>query len=71
MTWNITGEPTDVELLSNGTTRVDLEHRGWERLIEAQLEKDCAVPSACLGGSFTRGWRTILGQFTIAAEGER
>lgn len=74
MTWNITGEPTDVELrftqLDDGTTRVDLEHRGWERLTEAQLGEDCALPGGYLGGSFTRGWATILGRFTVAAEGE-
>jgi uncharacterized protein YndB with AHSA1/START domain len=75
MTWNITGEPTDVELrftsLDDGTTRVDLEHRGWERLTEAQLGEDCALPGGYLGGSFTRGWATILDRFIAAAEGER
>ena len=59
MTWNITGEPTDVELsftaLDDGTTRVDLEHRGWDRLTEAQLGEDCALPGGYLGGSFERG----------------
>ena len=73
MTWNITGEPTDVELsftaLDDGTTRVDLEHRGWDRLTEAQLGEDCALPGGYLGGSFERGWRTILGAFVTAAEG--
>jgi hypothetical protein len=73
MTWNITGEPTDVELqftaLDDGTTRVDLEHRGWDRLTEAQLGEDCALPGGYLGGSFERGWRTILGRLITAAEG--
>ena len=72
MTWNITGGPTDVELrftaTDDGTTRVDLEHRGWERLTEAQLGEDCALPGGYLGGSFERGWRTILGSFLTAAE---
>ncbi|HEY4226584.1 MAG TPA: SRPBCC domain-containing protein [Pseudolysinimonas sp.] len=74
MTWNITGEPTDVELrftdLDDGSTRVDLEHRGWERLTEAQLGEDCALPGGYLGGSFTRGWATILRRFVAATEGE-
>jgi uncharacterized protein YndB with AHSA1/START domain len=75
MTWNITGEPTDVELrftaLEDGTTQVDLEHRGWERLTDAQLGKDCALPGGYLGGSFNRGWTIILGRFTALAEGDR
>lgn len=75
MSWNITGEPTDVELrftaLDDGSTRVDLEHRGWERLTEAQLGEDCALPGGYLGGSFTRGWTAILDRFIAAAEGDR
>ena len=74
MSWNITGEPTDVELrftaLDGASTRVDLEHRGWERLTEAQLGEDCALPGGYLGGSFTRGWAIILDRFIASAEGQ-
>jgi uncharacterized protein YndB with AHSA1/START domain len=72
MSWNITGVPTDVEVSFTGesdtTTRVDLEHRGWERLTEAQLGDDCALPGGYLGGSFTRGWAVILDRFAMAVE---
>lgn len=75
MTWNFTAEPTDVELrftaLDDGSTRVDLEHRGWERLTEAQLGEDCALPGGYFGGSFARGWATILDRFIATAEGDR
>lgn len=64
MTWNITGEPTEVELrfvaIEDQLTRVDLEHRGWERLTPAQLEASCAVPGGYAGGAFNRGWSIIL-----------
>jgi hypothetical protein len=49
MTWNVTGTPTEVELdfaaLGPALTRIQLEHRGWERLSGAELEEDCAIPA--------------------------
>jgi hypothetical protein len=72
MSWNITGTPTEVELRfiaeAADRTRVELEHRGWDRLTEAQLSEACALPGGYLGGSFSAGWTRILNQFTKAAE---
>ncbi|MCU1556189.1 MAG: activator of Hsp90 ATPase 1 family protein [Microbacteriaceae bacterium] len=72
MTWNVTGTPTEVELRFTSedvdSTRVDLEHRGWEKLTEAQLTEACALPGGYLGGSFNEGWTRILAQLTSAAE---
>lgn len=71
MTWNVTGTPTEVELRFRAEaadrTRVDLEHRGWDRLSEAQLVQACALPGGYLGGSFTEGWSRILACFAEAA----
>lgn len=67
MTWNITRPPTEVSLsflpLGPGLTRVHLEHAGWERLSEAELGEDCALPGGYLGGSFETGWNQILGRY--------
>lgn len=64
MTWNITGTPTEVALrfteLAPALTRVELEHRGWDRLTEEELGRDCALPGGYRGGSFQRGWVVIL-----------
>jgi hypothetical protein len=50
---------TEVELrfrtLGPALTRVELEHRGWERLTEEQL----AAVSAVAGG-YSAGWAHIL-----------
>ncbi|MGN6127349.1 MAG: SRPBCC domain-containing protein [Humibacter sp.] len=74
MTWNVTGVPTEVELRftaeASDRTRVDLEHRGWDRLSEEQLREDCALPGGYRGGSFQRGWRIILQDFVDAVNGE-
>jgi hypothetical protein len=74
MTWNITGTPTEVELRftaeAERCTRVDLEHRGWEKLTEAQLSEACALPGGYLGGSFRAGWARILDSFTLFTESE-
>lgn len=68
MTWNITGEPTEVELrfvaVDEFRTRVDLEHRGWENLTSQQLRAACAIPGGHAGGAFDRGWNIILTAFT-------
>jgi hypothetical protein len=70
MTWNVTGTPTEVELrfvaLDEATTRVDLEHRGWDRLPPEELRAACALPGGYSGGAFERGWATILGAFADA-----
>jgi hypothetical protein len=72
ISWNITGTPTEVELCfsveTEKLTRVDLEHRGWEKLTEAQLSEACALPGGYLGGSFRAGWARILDCFTTFAE---
>ena len=67
MTWNITGTPTEVEIefteVAAGLTRVELEHRGWENLSEAELAADCGVPGGYYGGAFNTGWSHILNAF--------
>ena len=72
MTWNVTGTPTVVALrfqrVSDGITRVELEHRGWERLTEAELGEDCAIAGGYRGGAFHRGWEEILRRFTHTVE---
>jgi hypothetical protein len=64
MTWNVTGEPTEVELrfsaVGPARTRVEVEHRGWEKLDEEQLAAACALPGGYSGGAFAQGWATIL-----------
>jgi len=53
--------PTEVEVrfLAQGpVTRVDLEHRGWERLGE---------PGQRFRSEFMNGWPTVLGQYRRAA----
>jgi uncharacterized protein YndB with AHSA1/START domain len=74
MTWCITPAVTEVELrfrpLGPALTRVELEHRGWEALAEADLGTDCALPGGYAGGSFQRGWELILEKFRTAVEEE-
>lgn len=64
MTWTITAQVTEVELtfrpLGPALTRVELEHRGWERLSGEQLREV---------GAFAEGWTRILSAFRTAAEG--
>ncbi|WP_238402680.1 SRPBCC domain-containing protein [Cellulomonas sp. H30R-01] len=82
MSWSITPEPTEVELrfrsLAPSLTRVSVEHRGWERMTDAQLEVACALPGGYRGGAFVRGWGVILDALatrahagTVAEGGER
>jgi hypothetical protein len=67
LTWDIiTPRVTEVELrfreLAPSLTRVDLEHRGWDKLTEADF--------AALGkrrDSYDSGWAMILRLFTEAA----
>lgn len=71
MTWNIAAK-TEVELtfaeLGPALTRVAVEHRGWERLSDEELTKDCALPGGYFGGAFDKGWADILGCFAAAME---
>jgi uncharacterized protein YndB with AHSA1/START domain len=72
MTWNMTSVATEVELtfvaLGPALTRVAVEHRGWEKLTDEQLAKDCALPGGYAGGSFDKGWAWILSRLAAAAE---
>jgi hypothetical protein len=68
MSWCMTPATTEIELrfqpLGPGLTRVQVEHRGWAALSEADLAKECALPGGgYLGGSYNRGWTLILDAF--------
>jgi uncharacterized protein YndB with AHSA1/START domain len=60
LAWNILereGEQTEVEvrfLPEGARTRVELEHRGWERLAESAAEKR---------DSYDSGWDLVLGTY--------
>lgn len=73
MTWAIVSALTEVELtfaeLGPALTRVSLEHRGWEKLSDEQLARDCALPGGYLNGSFDQGWALILSALAAAAGG--
>ncbi len=60
MTWRVTATPTEVEVRftseANGT-RVDLEHRGWERFGEGADEKR---------GQYDSGWIAVLDRYVAA-----
>jgi len=64
MTWNITGTPTEVQLrftaVDSQTTRVDVDHRGWDQLSLDELTAACGLPGGYAGGAFNRGWSIIL-----------
>jgi hypothetical protein len=71
MTWCMTPATTEVELrfkpLGPALTRVEVEHRGWEALSEADLARECALPGGgYAGGSYSRGWTLILASFQEA-----
>jgi hypothetical protein len=58
--WHITGTPTEVEVRftpEGERTRVDLEHRGFERLEDGAARRD----------SYNNGWVTVLGRYAEAA----
>jgi uncharacterized protein YndB with AHSA1/START domain len=73
MTWNFTKVATEVELtfaeLGPALTRVAVEHRGWEKLTDAELAEDCALPGGYASGAFIKGWAHILACLAAAAEG--
>jgi uncharacterized protein YndB with AHSA1/START domain len=60
LAWNVLnreGELTEVEVRfspEDGGTRVELEHRGWERVTGAAAEKR---------GSYDTGWDFVLGKY--------
>lgn len=63
LTWDIVQPPvTEVELtfraLAPSLTRVQVEHRGWEKLTDDQL--------AGLRGDYAAGWAMILRRFGAA-----
>lgn len=64
LAWNILNaeaEPTEVEvrfLRDGDATRVELEHRGWERLGESGAEKR---------GNYDSGWDFVLAQYVGGA----
>ena len=74
ISWELTAVETEVELtftaLGPALTRVAVEHRGWERLTQAQLDADCATPGngGYSGGAYSTGWLRILGLLAQAAE---
>jgi Activator of Hsp90 ATPase homolog 1-like protein len=58
--WHITGVPTEVEVRftpEGDRTRVDLEHRGFERLEDGAERRE----------SYNNGWVTVLGRYAAAA----
>ena len=58
--WHITGVPTEVEVRftpEGERTRVELEHRGFERLEDGEARRD----------SYNNGWVTVLGRYAAAA----
>jgi hypothetical protein len=73
MRWELTPVATEVELtfraLGPALTRVEVEHRGWEALDDAQLGRDCALPGGYHGGAYVEGWRRILTRFAETAGG--
>jgi Activator of Hsp90 ATPase homolog 1-like protein len=57
--WHITGTPTEVEVRftpEGDRTRVELEHRGFERLEDGAERRE----------SYSSGWVTVLGRYTEA-----
>ena len=67
MTWEVFGAPTAVELrfrpLGPALTRVELEHRGWERLSE-----DEQAQARQAAGGYGAGWETVLAALGESAE---
>jgi len=58
--------PTEVEVTfdeRDGATRVELEHRGWERLSDGFREDLYPI--------YVRGWTTTLARFAAAADRDR
>jgi uncharacterized protein YndB with AHSA1/START domain len=65
--WHVNSDnpPTEVEVTftSEGeSTRVELEHRGWERYGDQASD---------VSGGYNSGWESVLGRFVQAANEER
>jgi Activator of Hsp90 ATPase homolog 1-like protein len=57
--WHITGTPTEVEVRftpDGDRTRIDLEHRGFERLEDGEARRE----------SYSNGWVTVLARYEAA-----
>lgn len=67
MTWEVLPAVTEVEIrfleLGPALTRVELEHRGWERLTAEQI-----VACTTVEGGYREGWRIILGRLAALSE---
>ncbi|KAB2342437.1 SRPBCC family protein [Actinomadura rudentiformis] len=68
LTWEIppaAGTEVEVRFSAVGPslTRVELEHRGWDKLPPERLAAAAAVP-----GGFDEAWSLILGRFAAVAE---
>jgi hypothetical protein len=67
MTWDILPGETEVQLsfraLGPALTRVEVEHRGWERLTDEQFAQ---LPTA--RGGYSEGWKLILATFARTQE---
>lgn len=67
ITWEVVPAVTEVEVrfraLGPALTRVELEHRGWEKLTEEQLATATAAP-----GGYEAGWARIVEALRTAAE---
>ena len=58
--WHITGTPTEVEVRftpEGDRTRIDLEHRGFERLEDGAARRE----------SYNNGWVTVLERYAAEA----
>lgn len=66
ITWQTLSQTTEVELrfreLAPALTRVEVEHRGWERLPAEEVIAWTTPPSG-----YSEGWRLILARFEEAA----
>ncbi|MDQ4133210.1 MAG: SRPBCC domain-containing protein [Actinomycetota bacterium] len=67
MTWEVFSAVTDVELtfrpLGPALTRVAVEHRGWERLSDAECAALTTGPNR-----YDTGWATVLAAFSATFE---
>jgi hypothetical protein len=65
ITWYTLSETTEVEVrfreLGPALTRVEVEHRGWERLPAEEILAWRATP-----GGYSDGWKLILARFAEA-----
>jgi hypothetical protein len=67
MTWEVLPAVTEVELsfkpLGPALTRVELTHRGWERLSEEQF-----AAATTFAGGYGAGWERVLAALAAHAE---